>query len=167
MDQERFLRDMEATLFTVLRAVPVEKAELANEFINELVLRYPEVQFGEINYNYVEGLVAGIDVTIGAAKRRFLTQNPKKRSNSNKRYLSEYAKKVKAGHKITWIIDTDAGEFTGRIEDGDFIASKPKETEEPTTMAKYIQQLIEALPNIDRNAVVNTVEKANELGMLK
>lgn len=129
--------------------------------------------------DWAGGAVVGLDADlIFKGKRfpvRFITQNPKKKNNKDKRYLSEYAKLAQQGHTITWVLYRKAGEtkFVGRIQDGVYYRNDQQkaitidEKKWPDTMKDYVALLTKELPQVPQEHVEGLVQTAGKLGMLK
>lgn len=125
--------------------------------------------------DWVHGTVIGMDVDLVYKGKtfpiRFITQNPKKRRDKDRRYLTEYAKLVQQGHTITWVMlnAKNNKQMLGKIIDGVYKKNGEQTIikENSSPMQEYVTQLAHELPTIPQEHIASFVQTAGKLGMLK
>lgn len=150
------------------------KADHAGKF--SYVLVYP---------NWANGKVVGLDMDVIwnglELPVRFITQNPDKRKAGDQRYLNEYAKLVREGHSIVWVMKREGKEreakcsYMGCIKNGVYnrisdikkINGSTVPPGRPDNMRDYVLELRKELPHVPHQHIVQFVEIAGKIGILK
>jgi hypothetical protein len=154
----------------------IEPKEMETQIIEDLEGRVKEIK---IHPNWVSGTVVGGDVTYISGKEiklRLITQNPNKKDPKDNRKKTAWAKMASAGDQITWIYRD--GNALACVHNGVFklsnketfqmVPQKIKDTEiNLRRLAALVMKVAAEIPEIERKDIIKTIEKADELGLLK